>query len=85
MSSLISISIKGNDGQYKDYTLSVSDEANKFGQNVSMWVTQTEEERNSKKPRTFVGNGRVVWTDGTINKVDKNTGVDIANETIDKK
>lgn len=84
MSSLISISIKGNDGQYKDYTLSVSDEANKFGQNVSMWVTQTEEERNSKKPRTFVGNGRVVWTDGKINKVDKNTGVDIANETIDK-
>ena len=36
MSSLISISVKGKDGNYKSYTISVSNETNKFGQNVSM-------------------------------------------------
>jgi len=66
MSSLINLSIKGKDGQYKNYTLSISDEANEYGQNVSMYVAQTKEQREAKEKRQYVANGAVVWTDGNI-------------------
>jgi hypothetical protein len=69
MSSLISISIKNKDGEFKSYTISVSDETNGFGQNVSMWIEQSKEDRDAKKKRTYVGNGKVLWTDGVIKKV----------------
>jgi arginine decarboxylase-like protein len=71
MSSLLSISIKGKDGTYKNYTISVQDETNEYGQNVAMFIEQSKEEREAKAKRTYVGNGRVVWTDGKINVADK--------------
>ncbi len=71
MSSLLSISIKSKDGSYKSYTISISDETNQYGQNVAMWIEQSKEERESKKPRTYIGNGRVVWTDNKINVAEK--------------
>jgi hypothetical protein len=43
----------------------VNDES-KFGNNVSIAVSQTQEDRLSKEPRKYLGNGKVVWTDGTI-------------------
>ena len=73
MGSLLSISIKGKDGTYKNYTISVSDETNEYGQNVAMWIEQSKEERDAKKPRTYIGNGRVVWTDGNISVAEKKT------------
>ena len=66
MSSLINLSIKGKDGKYKNYTISISDEANEYGQNVSMYVAQTKEQREAKEKRQYVANGSVVWTDGVI-------------------
>ena len=72
MSSLISISVKGKDCNYKSYTISVSNETNQFGQNVSMYIEQTQEEREQKKPRTYIGNGKVIWTDGTIKTAERN-------------
>ena len=71
MSSLLSISIRGKDGNYNSYTISVSDETNQYGQNVAMWIEQTKDERESKKPRTYIGNGRVVWTDNKITVAEK--------------
>jgi arginine decarboxylase-like protein len=71
MGSLISISIQGKDGTYKNYTISVSDETNKFGQNVAMYLEQSKEDREAKKPRTYIGNGRVIWTDGNIKIAEK--------------
>jgi hypothetical protein len=73
MSSLISLGIKGKDGKYKNYTVSISDQVNEYGQNVSMYVEQTKEERDAKKTRQYVGNGKVVWTDGNITKAQKET------------
>ena len=66
MSSLISLSIKGKDGEYKNYTISVQDETNEWGQNVAMWIEQTKEERERKDPRKYIGNGKVIWTDGNV-------------------
>ena len=71
MASLIALSIKGKDGKYQNFTVAVNDETNKFGQNVSMYREQTKEEREAKKPKEYIGNGKVFWTDGKITKADK--------------
>ena len=71
MASLISIGIKGKDGKYQNFTVSVNDETNKFGQNVSMYREQTKEEREANKPKEYIGNGKVFWTDGKITKATK--------------
>lgn len=74
MSSLISVSIdltkidkskiiegkKG--GKYLNVTISVNDEPDKYGNNVSLWNGQTKEEREAKKDRLFLGNGKVIWS-----------------------
>lgn len=71
MSTLLNIGIKQQDGSYKNYTLSLNDETNGYGQNVSVWESQTKEQKDAKAPRNFVGNGKVVWTDGTVKVADK--------------
>lgn len=77
MSTLINASIRvdklpkekfkiGKDGAvYYELTLSVNDET-KFGNNVWVTESQTKEERDAKKARITLGNGKVVWTDGNV-------------------
>lgn len=82
MSSLINLSIKGKDG-YKNYTISISDETNQYGQNVVMYEAQTKEERLSKQPKKYIGNGMVVWTDGTIKVAEKDEPkVEVVNDSL---
>ena len=58
--------IKGKDGAvYYNLTISVSDES-RYGNNVAITDSQTKEERDAKKPKDYLGNGSVVWTDGNI-------------------
>jgi len=58
--------IKGKDGAvYYNLTISVSDET-RYGNNVAITDSQTKEEREAKKPKNYLGNGKVVWTDGNI-------------------
>lgn len=47
-------------------TLSTNDDSNQWGQNVSAYVSQSKEDRESKKDRYYVGNGRVFWNDGKV-------------------
>ena len=47
-------------------TVSIGDETNQYGQNVTSFVSQTKEQREAKKDKYYVGNGKVFWTDGTI-------------------
>ena len=61
--------IKGKKGTYYDLTLTVNDEISQFGDNVSVYDTQSKEERQAKTQRNYVGNGKVVWTDGTVTAV----------------
>lgn len=58
--------IKGKKGNYYNITLSVNDQTSQFGDNVSLFDTQTKEEREAKAERNYVGNGKVTWTDGAI-------------------
>jgi hypothetical protein len=58
--------IKGAKGNYYNVTLSVNDEVSQYGHNASLFDTQTQEERSAKSDRNYVGNGKVMWTDGNI-------------------
>ena len=47
-------------------TIAVNDEANTYGQNVTVFKQQTKEQRESKEPKVYYGNGTVNWTDNKI-------------------
>lgn len=63
--------VKGKKGNYYPLTLSVNDEVSQYGDNVSVFTTQSQEEREAKAKRTYVANGKVVWTDGNISAAPK--------------
>ena len=44
-------------------TISINDKVDNYGNNVSEWVSQTKEERESKANRIYSGNGKVVFID----------------------
>jgi len=68
--------VAGKDGKvYYNFTINVNDDANQFGQNVSAFDSQTKEERDVKKPKNYIGNGNVIWTDGNIKAVKKEQAV----------
>jgi hypothetical protein len=50
--------------------MSISDAQDNYGNNASIYVQQSKEEREAKTPKKYVGNGKVQWTDGTINKAE---------------
>tara|TARA_R100000988_G_C3997112_1_gene166510 strand:+ start:121 stop:462 length:342 start_codon:yes stop_codon:yes gene_type:complete len=50
---------------YYNLTISVSDET-RYGNNVAITDSQTKEERDAKKEKNYLGNGKVVWTDGNV-------------------
>ena len=50
---------------YVNLTMAVNDET-RYGNNTSIYVSQTKEEREAKKQRQYLGNGKVVWTDNNI-------------------
>ena len=75
MSAIISFSMKNSEGKYVNYTLSINDKPDQYGNNCSVTLSQTKEEREAKAKKTYVGNGKVVWTDGKIEtapKVERN-------------
>ena len=43
-------------------TISVNSDVDQFGNNVSMWIAQSKEQRDAKAPRNYVGNGTVVFS-----------------------
>lgn len=66
--------------------ISISDETNQWGQNVSSWVSQTKEQREAKKDRFYVGNGKNFWNDGKITTAKKQQEVhtaEVINEEDD--
>ena len=83
MSAIINVSLRvdklpkekfvsGKDGAvYYNFTVGVNDEPNQYGQNVSLTDSQTQEEREAKKAKVYLGNGNVVWTDGNIKTAPK--------------
>ena len=72
--------IAGKDGAvYVNLTMSVNDET-RYGNNASVMINQTQEEREAKKPRTYIGNGQVVWTDGNIVKAEREEAKEVVTQ-----
>lgn len=46
-------------------TISISDEMNKYQQNVDLFVKQTKEQQEAKTPRFYVANGSVFWSNSS--------------------
>lgn len=53
---------KGQKGTYANLQISVNDEPDQYGNDCSVWESQSKEERDAKKDRNFVGNGKIVWS-----------------------
>ena len=55
---------QGKDAEGVKLTVSLSDQTNNYGQNVSVYVAQTKEQRDAKTPLFYVGNGKTFWSKG---------------------
>ena len=51
-------------GKYLPITITLNDEVDQFGNQGPVVVEQTKEERESKQAKTYLGNVKVVWTNG---------------------
>ena len=58
--------IQGKKGKYLPITITVNDEPDQFGNQGPVIVDQTKDERDAKTPKTYLGNCKVVWTNGTF-------------------
>jgi len=58
---------KGVEGT--ELIIAISDRGNKYGKNVSAYVSQSKEDRENKKEKFSVGFGNTFWTDGKISVV----------------
>ena len=58
--------IEGKKGKYLPITITVNDEPDQFGNQGPVIVDQTKEEREAKTAKTYLGNCKVVWTNGTF-------------------
>jgi hypothetical protein len=55
--------------KYLNLSIIVDDKNDKFGNNVSITLSQSSEERAAKAPKTYMGNGKVVWGVGKLDVV----------------
>ena len=58
--------IQGKKGKYIPVSITVNDEEDQFGNFGHIIVDQTKEEREAKAAKTYLGNVRVVWSNGTF-------------------
>jgi len=55
----------GKKGKYLPITITINDEPDQFGNQGPVVVEQTKDERDAKAPKTYLGNVKIVWTNGT--------------------
>ena len=54
--------IKGKTATYIPLSIFVdSEKLDNYGNNVSIQLSQSQEDREAKKAKTYLGNGKVVW------------------------
>jgi len=57
--------IDGKKGKYLPITVTINDEVDQFGNQGPVMVEQSKEERDAKAPKVYLGNVKVVWTNGS--------------------
>jgi len=61
LETMLNVLNKKKDEKGIELTVNITDEVNQYGQNVTAWISQTKEQREAKKDRFFVGNGKQFW------------------------
>jgi hypothetical protein len=54
--------VKGEKGNYLNITISINDEADKYGNTLTITESQTQEEREAKANRNYLANGKLIWS-----------------------
>ena len=58
--------IEGKKGKYLPITITVNDEPDQFGNQGPVCIEQSKEEREAKVAKVYLGNVKVLWTNGTF-------------------
>ena len=56
--------IEGKKGKYLPISIVINDEADQFGNQGTITIAQSKEEREAKTAKVYLGNVKVVWTNG---------------------
>ena len=56
--------IIGKKGKYLPITITINDEVDQFGNQGPVVVQQSKEERDAKTEKIYLGNVKIVWTNG---------------------
>lgn len=54
--------VNGVKNKYINITISINDEIDQYGNQVSIYESQSQTEREAKANRNYLGNGKVAWT-----------------------
>ena len=73
-SKIVSVNKQGqpfsNGAKYLNVTIAVNDEKNAYDQDTSIYIEQSKEEREAKQNRTYIGNGKIVWSSNPVAEKD---------------
>lgn len=56
---------EGKKGKYYPITIVLNDELGQYGDSGYIQTEQTKDERDAKLPKSYLGNVKVVWTNGS--------------------
>ncbi len=56
--------IDGKKGKYLPISIVINDDLDQFGNQGPITIAQSKEEREAKSAKTYLGNVKVVWTNG---------------------
>lgn len=59
----VDVSEKG----YVNVTIGINDKTDDYGNNASIWMNQTQEQREAGEPRKYIGNAKVLFVNQTPN------------------
>ena len=80
---------EGKKGKYYPLTVVINNELGQYGDSGYIQTEQTKEEREAKQQKTFLGNVKVVWTDGqnvsNANQDERQTNVEMLQNLSDAK
>jgi len=57
--------VEGKNGaKYYNFSITINDEKDQFGNDVKLTAQQSKEERDIKTPKIYIGNGKTSWKSG---------------------
>ena len=56
--------IEGKKGKYYPVTVVINNEVGEYGDSGYIMTEQTKEQREAKEAKNYLGNVKVIWTDG---------------------